>query len=244
MNKFEARNTKFETNSNNKRLKSRKRILFQVFALFRILDLFRISSFVFRIWQAIGFAALLLAANPSLAFAHLVTTGMGPVYDGIGHLLLTPEDLVPVFAIALYAGLRGVISGRRTMFLLPVAWFIGGIAGSAVGVIPSFPVPAISFLVLGILVAADLQMPSVAVMVLAIVIGLVHGFMNGSALREGAGGLGLLGIMIMLFVLVALVSAFVVSLRKPWHRIAVRVAGSWIFASGLLMLGWVLRGQG
>jgi hydrogenase/urease accessory protein HupE len=51
-----------------------------------------------------GFALL---CSPSRAAAHLVTTGMGPVYDGIAHLLLTPEDLVPVLAIALYAGLRG-----------------------------------------------------------------------------------------------------------------------------------------
>jgi hypothetical protein len=48
-----------------------------------------------------------LLCCPSNAAAHLVTTGMGPVYDGIGHLLLTPEDLVPALAMALYAGLRG-----------------------------------------------------------------------------------------------------------------------------------------
>ena len=36
--------------------------------------------------------------RPSDAAAHLVTTGMGPVYDGIGHLLLTPEDLVALIA--------------------------------------------------------------------------------------------------------------------------------------------------
>ena len=68
----------------------------------------------------LGGLALLL--SPSRAAAHLVTTGMGPVYDGIGHLLLTPEDLVPVLALALYAGLRGAVAGRRAMFLLPVAW--------------------------------------------------------------------------------------------------------------------------
>jgi len=50
--------------------------------------------------------------------------------------------------------------------------------------------------------------------------------------------------MVMIFVLVALASAFVVSLKRPWTRIAVRVAGSWIFASGLLMLGWMIKGQG
>jgi len=46
----------------------------------------------------------------SYASAHLVTTGLGPVYDGIGHLVLTPEDFVPVLAIALFAGLRGACS--------------------------------------------------------------------------------------------------------------------------------------
>jgi len=33
----------------------------------------------------------------------------------------------------------------------------------------------------------------------------------------------------------------VVSLRRPWTRIAVRVTGSWLAAVGLLMLGWGLR---
>ncbi len=54
-----------------------------------------------------GIAATTIFLIPSVAAAHLVTTGMGPVYDGIGHLLLTPEDLVPAMAVAIYAGLRG-----------------------------------------------------------------------------------------------------------------------------------------
>jgi hydrogenase/urease accessory protein HupE len=192
-----------------------------------------------------GFTAALagfaLLCSPSRAAAHLVTTGIGPVYDGIGHLLLTPEDLVPVLALALYAGLRGAITGRRTMFLLPLAWFIGGIAGSAANGVPSLPIPAISFFVLGGLVAADLCMPTAAVAALAIVLGLIHGFLNGVALKDGAGTLGLVGIMTMLFVLVTLTTAFVVSLKRPWVRIAVRVAGSWIAAVGMLMFGWSLR---
>jgi len=185
-----------------------------------------------------GFALL---CSPSRAAAHLVTTGMGPVYDGIGHLLLTPEDLVSVLAIALYAGLRGAVAGRRTMLLLPFAWFVGGLAGSAVNAATSIPIPAISFLILGGLVAADLCMPAAAVSGLTIVLGLVHGFLNGAALKDGAGTLGLIGVMTMLFVLVTLTSALVVSLGKPWARIAVRVAGSWIAAIGLLMFGWALR---
>jgi hydrogenase/urease accessory protein HupE len=72
-------------------------------------------------------------------------------------------------------------------------------------------------------------------------LGLVHGFLNGAALDDSAGTPGLLGIMAMLFVLVVLTSAFVISLKKPWTRDAVRVAGSWVCASGLLMVGWLIR---
>ena len=55
------------------------------------------------------------------------------------------------------------------------------------------------------------------------------------------GALGLAGIVATLFVMVALAAALVVAIRAPGRRIAVRVAGSWIAAIGLLLLGWSLR---
>jgi hypothetical protein len=44
-----------------------------------------------------------------------------------------------------------------------------------------------------------------------------------------------------LFATVALAAAMVVAIRRPAARIAIRVAGSWIAAIGLLQLGWALR---
>ena len=188
------------------------------------------------------FTALLMSGR---ADAHLVTTGLGPVYDGIGHLLLTPEDLVPIVALALYAGLRGARAGRLALFILPVAWVAGGLLGLAAGAATSAPVPALSFVLLGLLVAADLKLPDAAVAVLAGLLGLVHGFLNGPALAgTGPGALGLLGIAAVAFVVVALASALVVSLKAPAARIAVRVAGSWVAAIGLLLLGWAFRTRG
>jgi hypothetical protein len=71
----------------------------------------------------------------------------------------------------------------------------------------------------------------------------VHGVLNGVAMQQaGAGVLGPLGLLAALFVLVALVAAGVVSLQQQWTRIAVRVAGSWMAAMGLLMLGGFLHG--
>jgi hypothetical protein len=55
------------------------------------------------------------------------------------------------------------------------------------------------------------------------------------------GGLAVGGIACAAFVIVALVAGQVATLQKEWARIAVRVAGSWIGAIGLLMLGWAAR---
>ena len=110
--------------------------------------------------------------------------------------------------------------------------------------LPTLPVAAISFLILGVLVAADLNLSSTWFTVIVIAVGLVHGILNGVALKESAGILGLTGIMATLFVIVALVSAFIVSLKQPWTRIMVRVAGSWVAAIGMLMFGWIFRGAG
>jgi urease accessory protein len=181
---------------------------------------------------------------PGIVHAHLVTTGMGPVYDGIGHFVLTAEDWVPVLALALFAGLRGAEAGRGALFLLPVAWASGGVLGLAAPIVPTLPIPAISFLVLGVLVASDLRLSPNMVAALTVALGLAQGFLNGASFRSAGGGvLDLVGVIATIFVLVALVAAFVVSLKQPWTRIIVRVAGSWTAATGLFMLGWFIRGR-
>ena len=187
------------------------------------------------------FAAALFG-KPLAAEAHLVTTGMGPVYDGIGHLLLTPEDLIPVFTMAMYCGLQGARSSRMLLFVLPASWFIGGIIGIEGAYAPQFPLQVCSFLLIGVLVAADIHLPASTITIMAAFVGAGHGFLNGIALREGPAALGLLGIMATLFVTVALVAALVISIRFQWLRIVVRVLGSWTVASGILMLGWYFKG--
>ena len=46
------------------------------------------------------------------------------------------------------------------------------------------------------------------------------------------------GVAVALFVAVSLLAGQAASVRTLWARVAVRVAGSWIVAIGLLMLGW------
>jgi hypothetical protein len=73
--------------------------------------------------------SLAIAVCAAPAEAHLNSTGMGPIYDGLVHFLTSLEDLVPVLALALLAGLRGPSYGRRALFVLPSAWLLGGFLG-------------------------------------------------------------------------------------------------------------------
>ncbi|MGH9885314.1 MAG: hypothetical protein ACREBE_07285, partial [bacterium] len=84
-----------------------------------------------------------------------------------------------------------------------------------------------------------------AVTAVAACVGLAHGFVNGSGVGRSAAALGaLVGLTAAVFALVALAAALAVATRADWTRIALRVVGSWIAASGLLWLGWLLRPTG
>jgi urease accessory protein len=192
---------------------------------------------------AIVALAVVLRAEP--AEAHLNSTGMGPIYDGLMHFLMSPEDLVPALALALLAGLRGAAYGRRASFTLPVAWLVGSLFGlTAAATTGSAVLSSLWFLLLGGLVIADAKLPLSAMTALAALCGLVHGYLNGTGMGQSwFAVVTLLGLTSGVFVLIVLAAAFVVQLRAHWARIAVRVAGSWIAASGLLMLGWSFRGS-
>lgn len=199
----------------------------------------RLKSAILLLTHTTIFPAIL---NPQDAAAHLVTTGMGPVYDGVGHLLLTPEDFIPAVAVCLYAGLRGVTHGRRTLFLFPLAWLMGGLVGLLVTSSSLFLLPMLSFILLGTCIAADLKLPDNIITALVVTVGGIHGFYNGIAMKGGSEVLGLVGIAATLFILVAIISSYVISLRPAWTHVAVRVVGSWIAAVGVLMFGWMAKG--
>jgi urease accessory protein len=200
-------------------------------------------------FQIVFFQLLLLLlvifTLPVSAEAHLNSTGMGPIYDGLMHFLMSPEDLVPALALALLAGLRGTAYGRRAAFTLPVAWLAGSLFGStAAATTGSAVLSSFWFLLLGGLVIADAKLPLSAMTALAVLFGLVHGYLNGTGMgQSGFAVVALLGLTSGVFVLIVLAAAFVVQLQANWARIAVRVAGSWIAASGLLMLGWSFHGN-
>jgi hydrogenase/urease accessory protein HupE len=186
--------------------------------------------------------ALVLASGAPQARAHLIETGLGPVYDGIAHFALTPEDLMPVLALAVLAGLRSRGQARRAIFVLPLAWLLAGFLGASAKVSLPNALSWVPLIVLGGLVAADFRLPAATTTALAVALGLFLGVANGYAMAQaGPGVRGVVGIVSAVFVVTTLGAACAVAWQSGWLRIAWRVAGSWIAASGLLLLGWSLR---
>ena len=197
----------------------------------------------FRAALSVTVAGLLFV--PRISHAHLVNTGLGPIYDGISHLFVSIEDLLPVVAIALLAGLNGADAGRRMAIALPLSWLAGGMAGVLLPSAPLVTPPAaLSLLVLGVLTAVDRKIAPLGIVALSLVLGLIHGWRNGAAIVDAeVSAVGLVGITAAVFVVATLVSALAAAANLTWSRVVMRVVGSWIGATGLLMAGWALSGR-
>jgi hydrogenase/urease accessory protein HupE len=190
--------------------------------------------------------ATVLLALPGAARAHLVTSGLGPFYDGALHLLFSPADLLGLIAAALLAGLRGRKAARMTVIALSLAWLSAGLIGMRLLVTPDLSwLSTLSFMLLGLLVAANVRLPPIAVALLAGAFGALQGLESGSVMAKlGTSATSLAGMVLAVLLLALLMSAVVAPLQAFWARVAVRVAGSWVVAVGMLMLGWMFQGAG
>jgi hydrogenase/urease accessory protein HupE len=191
----------------------------------------------------LGLAAVAVVLAPSTAHAHLANSGLGPFYDGLLHFSMSPGEILPALALGLLAGRRGAASGRMAVLALAVAWLTGRMVDvpPVAAMAPAF-VAAVT-MGLGALVALDPSLPRTGVTALAGGLGWLQGALFGvDDVIGGAGAVAMLGAYLASLVVVLLAAGQAASLRAPWARSAVRVAGSWIAAAGLLMLGWEIRG--
>ncbi len=196
--------------------------------------------------RALSLAAIALAVlAPAGAQAHLVSSGMGPVYDGISHFGLSPEDFLPVIALAFFAGLRGPAHARLTLAVLVPAWLAGGFVALFGLAFPTLALPvatAFLFLLIGGLLATNFDVPPPVCAGVAACLGIVRGAgdLAGVSL-SGAHFLTLVGMTACVFAVFALAASVTLPLQRLWMIVAARVSGSWLAALGLLFAGWILR---
>lgn len=191
-----------------------------------------------RLIAGVLFAGLL---TPGAASAHLISTGFGPLYDGLAHPFLSPGDLLPVLALAAWGGLLGPLHARWVVLLLPVAWLLGGLAGLAMPASRMLMgAELVGAVLLGVAAAANLGASRSLLLAVAGVLGLLHGL--GATAGEEGSLIAVFGSAVTVAACYALVAGQVASLRMDWMRIATRALCSWTAAIGLLQLGWMWKG--
>jgi urease accessory protein len=192
----------------------------------------------------VSLAAIAVFA-PGEASAHLVSSGMGTLYDGISHFGLSPEDFLPVIALALFAGLRGPRHARWTLLALTLAWLAGaGLALTGIAFPPALlpAATAVLFLAIGGLLASNISIKPEACMAAACCLGLARGAADLTGIVMNMTTFGnVVGMDVSLAVTFALASSITLPLERLWAIAAARVGGSWLAALGLLFAGWIIR---
>lgn len=187
--------------------------------------------------------ALLLAilvAFPSAAQAHSIGKNVGDFYWGFLHPITSLESILPLIALGLLAGQQGA---RKA------GWMIGHFAtGIVVGPLLalSMGTPELaswvnmgSFIVLGVLLALGRSWPLGLLSGLSLLFGLTQGWSNAAEMSQASARfLYASGMIAGAYLVVLLLAAAAVNVQKSpeWQRIAVRIAGSWVAAIGLMVI--------
>ncbi len=197
--------------------------------------------------QGIAAAAFLLTG--ARVDAHIVGSRLGDFYSGALHPLTDLQDVVLWTALGVLAGSLGASRGRWLVLLVPFGLLAGLALGLELGTGLIGPLPnAALMLMIGLLLAARVQLPPNGLCALALALAVLRGMVNATGIGPEtqrvlfAAGLASAG-----YVVITLVMALTLAFRgsdtqsaATWRGIAIRVCGSWIAAIGLMMGAFAL----
>jgi hydrogenase/urease accessory protein HupE len=157
--------------------------------------------------------------------------------DGFLNPLTIPSHVLAWLSVGLLIGTQA--AGRTLSTLCFVAGLACGLAAivRAVGLTPALDVLLITSAVSGALVAAGIVLPLKLSVIIAAIAGVALGLDSPPQAISLAGattalaGTGLAAVLV--FVFVVLTAS---RLTRSWQRLAVRILGSWIAASAMLVL--------
>ena len=182
------------------------------------------------------FAALLIGIGP--ACAHDVVAGVGGFYGGLIHPLLVPAHGLALVALGLLIGQQ---PPRRRAGLKAV--FAAALLLGVIVIVSAFAARDVDYAILGIAAAAGVAVAiarplSVAVSCpLAAVAGVAIELDSvPQEISMQTTFLALVGTAVGAFLAVMLLADLAACSHRDWHRSGVRVAGSWIAASAILVL--------
>jgi hydrogenase/urease accessory protein HupE len=187
-------------------------------------------------------ALLLVMTAPALA--HAPIEGIGSFYNGLLHPLLVPSHLLILLGLGLLLGQHAPRVSRWGWAAFVTSFSIGLAAGQLL----TAPVPAAALLAValtaGLLVSLSRPVGPLLLALIAAAGGLGVGL---DTAPDDAGwrdvSLALAGAALGGVVLLSYTGGLAAQPRREWHRIGVRVAGSWTAASAAIVLTFALAGH-
>jgi hydrogenase/urease accessory protein HupE len=180
------------------------------------------------------------------AQAHLVETRLGDFYGGMLHPLTGFEDPLPWLALAILAAFQDPKQLRWLLLVFPLGLLAGGALSLVFPTLPFVTMLSLTlFVLIGLCVAVARTLPSTLLIGLGLTVGLTHGYQNGQAMTDSTDHLlFILGVTSIGYVMVMMVTASAIAFLQgqgarqgSWRAIALRAAGSWIAAIGLMVFG-------
>jgi urease accessory protein len=172
------------------------------------------------------------------AAAHPALQGVTGFSGGLLHPLLVPSHLIAAVGLGLLIGQQAP-HGARAAPVGYIAAVIAGLAAVALAYVPAIAEETLlgCAALSGLLAALARPLPQVMVVALAAATGLSLALDSPpDATSLAAGNRALLGTAVGAGILLVLVSEAASLLKRHWQRIGLRIAGSWIAASAILVL--------
>jgi urease accessory protein len=194
-------------------------------------------------------ATATLVASAQAADAHIVASRLGDFYTGALHPLTDLQDLILWAAMGVLAGSLGASRGRWLVLAFPLGLLAGLVLGRASGFVSAGPAAdAGMILLLGLLLAAAVRIPTALLCAIAFGLAVMRGAANAGDLGPETNQLlYAAGLVCAGYAAITLTMAATLAFRRAeagtsmaWRGIAIRAVGGWIAAIGIMMVGLAL----
>lgn len=169
--------------------------------------------------------------------AHSPVPGVASFFNGALHPLFIPAQLLVIIAFALFTGQQGVRENLTGLLSFVTGCVAGLLASQWQPAMDMQSLLLVAAAMLGLLVAANIKQRGMAYWLIAVLCGLFIGLDSSQPEMTGKDlWFALLGTLAGVYLLLLYPMALAEYLRKhAWQQIIVRVAGSWVAASALLV---------
>jgi len=179
---------------------------------------------------------------PQLVFAHMPIKGINDFYSGFLHPLFVPAHLLLLVSFGLFIGQKRLSSNPRILIVYISAIAIGLLFAWFSGDEKEIYVLYVATLI-GLLIVANLSVGLNLILFVSVLAGLMLGMDSAQETLTGKNKFASLfgsGVAIYFLALYPMTLAEYLQ-KKSWGKIGIRIIGSWVATSAILVLALSLK---